>query len=272
MSYAKLFSDILASTIWATDSSTRIVWITMLAMADKQGDVMASVPGLAHLARVPVDDVRQALEVLLSEDPDSRTPDHEGRRIAEIDGGWAILNYEKHRKRASEEDQKEKAAERQRRHRAGKSSRGVTPSNAACETVTPPSGDGVGDGAGAGDASGAGDTSGCLPSPSLPPISTSTPSPGGVGGDSLEQGDGDGGQPLARLLMATKVRSSAKNRKAVLGDIARALWAQGVSVVILRDLIRKSREEGADPAALLSHWIGDGTSTAWRGKLKERSR
>ena len=99
--YTKLFSDILASTIWDEPNSVRIVWITMLAMADRDGMVGASVPGLAHLARVTTEECTNALAVLSSPDPASRTQDHEGRRIASVDGGWCILNYEKHRERSS---------------------------------------------------------------------------------------------------------------------------------------------------------------------------
>lgn len=69
----------------------------MLAMADHAGRVHGSIPGLAHIARVPLDDCETALHTFLSPDPYSRTPDFEGRRIEVIDGGWRLLNYAKHR-------------------------------------------------------------------------------------------------------------------------------------------------------------------------------
>ena len=50
--YTKLFSSILASTIWDEDAPTRLVWITLLAMSDKNRTVEGSIPGLAHQARV----------------------------------------------------------------------------------------------------------------------------------------------------------------------------------------------------------------------------
>lgn len=97
MTFTKLFSSITESTIWVEDDQTRLVWITMLAMADRKGRVWASVPGLANRARVPDESVRSALQKFLSPDPDSRTKDYEGRRIEEIDGGWRLLNHEKYR-------------------------------------------------------------------------------------------------------------------------------------------------------------------------------
>lgn len=83
--YTKLFNSIVTSTIWTEDDKTRIVWITMLAIADKNGEVQGSIPGLARIAGVAVDDCRIAIGKFLSPDLDSRTKDDEGRRIEEID-------------------------------------------------------------------------------------------------------------------------------------------------------------------------------------------
>lgn len=121
MSYAKAASSMLTSTIWMEDDHTRIVWFALLLMKDKNGEVQASIPGLANVARVPIQSARNAISLLLAPDPDSRTKDYEGRRIAEIDGGWLILNHKKYRDLDSDEDRREKAAERQRRFREMKS-------------------------------------------------------------------------------------------------------------------------------------------------------
>jgi hypothetical protein len=115
--YTKLFNSIVTSTIWTEDDKTRIVWITMLAMSDKNGEVHASIPGLARVAGVSLQDCEMAIGKLLSPDEYSRTPDNEGRRIAKIDGGWELLNHAKYRLMASREDSKAATAERVRRHR-----------------------------------------------------------------------------------------------------------------------------------------------------------
>jgi len=131
MAYTKLFNSIVTSTIWLEKDRTRIVWITMLALADVNGEVQASIPGLAHVAGVPVEDCRAALTKFLSPDPDSRTKDDEGRRIEEIDGGWLLLNHGKYRAMASGDDRLAKAAARQRRFREKtQRNEGVTLSNA----------------------------------------------------------------------------------------------------------------------------------------------
>lgn len=105
--FTKLFSSITESTVWCEPLATRIVWITMLAMADRQGRVFASIPGLANRARVEVEEAEQAILRFLEPDRYSRTPDHEGRRIEPIDGGWRLLNYAKYREMRDEEARRE---------------------------------------------------------------------------------------------------------------------------------------------------------------------
>lgn len=117
--YTKLFGTILASTIWTEDDQTRLVWITMLALANQHGEVEASIPGLAKFANVSIESTEKALTKLMAPDRYSRTKDFEGRRIEELPGGggWQILNHAKYRLKASEADRKEKTKERVQRHR-----------------------------------------------------------------------------------------------------------------------------------------------------------
>ena len=103
ITFTKLFSSITESTIWTEDHPTRLVWITMLAMADRKGRIWASIPGLANRARVSLGEAEMAINKFLEPDAYSRTKEHEGRRITEIDGGWALLNYEKYRAVRDEE-------------------------------------------------------------------------------------------------------------------------------------------------------------------------
>jgi hypothetical protein len=94
--YTKLFSSITESTVWGEAYATRIVWVTMLAMADAQGNVYGAVPGLARRANVTLQEVEAALSAFLAPDPYSRTKDDDGRRIEEIDGGWHLINHGKY--------------------------------------------------------------------------------------------------------------------------------------------------------------------------------
>lgn len=135
MSYTKLFSSVLLSSVWAEDNATRLVWITLLASKDRDGIVEGSVPGLAHVARVSVDECRRALEILSSPDPESRTKTKEGRRIEKVPLGWYVINHDLYQGLQSAEDMREKARLRVERHRERKAS--VTPGNVTSRSVTP---------------------------------------------------------------------------------------------------------------------------------------
>ena len=118
--YVKLFSSILTSSVWAESNSTRIVWIAMLALADKDGDVRASPSGLARLANVTTGECQEALARFLAPDLESGTPDDDGRRIEQCVGGWHILNYTKYRTMQDAETRKAQWREGTRKYRAGR--------------------------------------------------------------------------------------------------------------------------------------------------------
>jgi len=118
--YTKLWSFIVTSTIWGEDDKTRIVWITLLASAERDGRVMGTPPGLSRLANVSLPDCIRALDKLKSPDPDSNTKDKDGRRIEDAPGGWLIINYLKHREAADEEAKREANRNRVARCRAKK--------------------------------------------------------------------------------------------------------------------------------------------------------
>ena len=135
MQFTKLFSNILDSTIWMEPPSTKIVWITMLAMSDRNGEVHASVPGLARRAGVSREEADVALETFLSPDPDSRTDVEEGRRVRKIDGGWELINHGKYRKLLSSEERREYNRQKQAEYRARKKAEGVKDVSAVSNNV-----------------------------------------------------------------------------------------------------------------------------------------
>jgi hypothetical protein len=119
--YTKLFNSILASTIWMEDDTTRIVWIAMLAMVNRDGVVEASMPGLASIARVSQDACQSAIDKLESPDKHSRSHEHAGRRIKPVDGGWLILNHAKYRERMNADERREYNRIKQQESRQRKS-------------------------------------------------------------------------------------------------------------------------------------------------------
>lgn len=81
------------SSVWCESKDVKILWVTFLAMKDKNGFVAASVPGMAKAAGLSLDECVVALAVLESPDAMSSSQEHEGRRIKKVEHGWVILNH-----------------------------------------------------------------------------------------------------------------------------------------------------------------------------------
>lgn len=99
MAFVKLDCSILDSSLWAEDSDTRIVWITLLAMADCHGVVESTAPGIARRAAVPMESAIRALELFEAPDRWNKDPNGDGRRLERIDCGYQIVNYGHYRKK-----------------------------------------------------------------------------------------------------------------------------------------------------------------------------
>ena len=98
--YTPLFNEIVTSSIWNENHVIRIVWITLMALADMDGNVYASIAGLAPVARVTIPECEKAIKILSSPDQYSRSQEQEGRRIIFVEGGWHLVNHGKYRQKA----------------------------------------------------------------------------------------------------------------------------------------------------------------------------
>lgn len=137
--YAKLFSSILDSSLWTASHPTRILFLTMLAMADREGRIFASRSGLARRAVLTDEELEVALSQLSQPDRESsdlmRNPENEGRRVQPADGGWQIINYAYYRDLQDQEERRHADKMRQRKHR--EKSRSVTRGNKESRAVAP---------------------------------------------------------------------------------------------------------------------------------------
>lgn len=131
--YAKVFAQILDSSI-ADDYELRHFFTDLLILADLNGVVDMTPTAIAARTRIPHDKVVGFIARLAAPDLESRTPEHEGRRIILLDKhrswGWLIVNYAKFRQIASEEQRREKTAARMRKLRAKD---GATEEKATCD-------------------------------------------------------------------------------------------------------------------------------------------
>src|SRR5271166_775154 len=115
--YAKVFTRILDSTVWRENNPTRLLWITMLALCDQDGNVYCTIPGLADRARVSIEECEYGLNRFLQPDKYSWSREEDGRRIKIIEGGWSIINFLKFREMMSIEERREKTRLRVQRWR-----------------------------------------------------------------------------------------------------------------------------------------------------------
>jgi len=101
------------------------VLISMVVLSDAGGYIRMTPTALARMIRKNVDIVKSALINLEAEDPDSSTPDYEGRRIIKMteltqgqeNRGWLVVNKRKYSKLVSQADRDTKNRERQQRFR-----------------------------------------------------------------------------------------------------------------------------------------------------------
>lgn len=122
------------------------MWVTMLALADKDGVVEGSVPGLADMARLTVNEARAAIEILSKPDPDSRSKVEDGRRIVPVDGGWVLVNHGHYRELMGLEERREYLRVKQAEFRAKRKqvSTNVNNRNGVSQNVNTTDGDGNG--------------------------------------------------------------------------------------------------------------------------------
>ena len=122
LSYSKLHSSLVGSSLWCERDDVRILFITMLALCDRDGCVYGSRAGILRLANLAYNqDMPDPFEILMAPDSDSsdllRNPEHQGRRIEEIPGGFRLLNHSYYRNLGSQDDRRHQNRAAQARHR-----------------------------------------------------------------------------------------------------------------------------------------------------------
>jgi hypothetical protein len=124
MGYSKLHSSLVASSLWRQPDNVRILFITLLAMCDRHGEVYGTRPGIEHIANIqwnPDEGDQDPFDILMAPDTDSsdllRNPENEGRRIEEIPGGFRLLNFDYYRSLRNDDDRREQNRLAQERYR-----------------------------------------------------------------------------------------------------------------------------------------------------------
>lgn len=124
--------------MWCEDHATVRLWITLLAMADRNGYVGASLPGLAARARITVPEAEAGMAKFMAPDPYSRSPDHEGRRVELADRGWRLLNHARFRAARDEDARREWDRNRKRKAKLGAMAVADSTRNSTPDQENPP--------------------------------------------------------------------------------------------------------------------------------------
>lgn len=117
--YAKLFSRIAQSSLMEERVNTRYVFMMMLALSDRHGDVIGTDVAIARMINVPLDEFIEAIETLMLPDDDSNSHIEDGRRIipSESGRGYKVVNYEAYRLMKSDDEKREYMREYMRNRR-----------------------------------------------------------------------------------------------------------------------------------------------------------
>jgi hypothetical protein len=145
MGYTPLFETMLTGSLYGRWPHTG-VWACLLSRASHAGVIDESPQSLAASIGLPVAELMRCIDDFMKPDPDSRTADHEGRRLELIDPhrswGWKVINLSLYRAKASGANQVAdgrnalKVKRYRERHRATPDETGNTHSDSYPDTNT----------------------------------------------------------------------------------------------------------------------------------------
>jgi hypothetical protein len=128
--FALVWSCMLDSSLWVDGSKeARLLFLTMLMLKNKEGEIRMSFPGLRDRAKLTQEECTAALKELMAPDKESQNKELNGRRIVELeDGGWKVVSHEKYR--FTTEEQRKYWADQKAKQRLGVKSKKGKPTRA----------------------------------------------------------------------------------------------------------------------------------------------
>jgi hypothetical protein len=103
MGYVPLFDSLTTGTLHGRWPDIGL-WPVILSMADRFGNVDVTPQYIAGVTGLRVEDVIACMERFCSPDPDSRSPENDGRRLEPIEEGrkwgWHVVNHTRYREKA----------------------------------------------------------------------------------------------------------------------------------------------------------------------------
>ena len=111
--WTPLMDSIVDSSLWTEPYFVRVLFVTMMALKDKDFIVRRSAFAIAQRAHMTEAEVLKGLKILSSPDKRRLEPQAwDGRRLQKVEEGWLILNGRKYREIIG--------AQKRREYKAGK--------------------------------------------------------------------------------------------------------------------------------------------------------
>lgn len=121
--YAKIFGSLWDGSLRG-EPDAQLVFIFMCAKSDKDGICDIHPSAIRDATGLTEEEVTEAIQILEAPDPESRSPEERGARIARIDEhrewGWFIVNHARYRDMRDMDSVRAQNRERTRRWRAKK--------------------------------------------------------------------------------------------------------------------------------------------------------
>lgn len=139
--FGKIFESMYDGTL-ASDGPWQalVTFQQMIVLADQDGVVDMTASAIARRTSIPLEIIQLGVERLMAPDPESRTPDEDGRRITLVEEhrawGWQIVNYAKYRDMRKAEDRREYLRIKQQESRSRRLSTGVNTTSTKINTST----------------------------------------------------------------------------------------------------------------------------------------
>lgn len=101
--YTPAFGSMLTGSLYGRWPHTG-VWACLLSRVSRDGVIDEHPSALAAAIGIPIDDLKRCIDDFMQPDPESRSPEADGRRLELIDParswGWRVVNFSKYREKA----------------------------------------------------------------------------------------------------------------------------------------------------------------------------
>jgi hypothetical protein len=137
--YGKIFRQMFTGSLYGKFEAM-VTLQAAVVLSDREGYLHYTEAALIGTTGYPAEVIRKGLVELMEPDPRSRSKEHEGRRIIPLDdtgNGFLVVNKPKYAGIREQDEIRDQARERQRRHRLKAAGDDVTPSHAPSRDVTP---------------------------------------------------------------------------------------------------------------------------------------